>query len=75
MIDWADCPLVMRPPGYIGGKPALRDDPRVPPEVISENMNDGMTAEEVIESYSLRTSVADVLAVCAYARVRVAHLA
>lgn len=73
MIDWTDCPLVVRRDGYIGGKPALWDDPRVPPEVISENMDDGMTAEEVIDSYSLRTSLTDVLAVYAYAKAHVAH--
>jgi uncharacterized protein (DUF433 family) len=73
MIDWSDCPHVTRRVGYIGGKPALREDPRVPPEVICENMDDGMTAEEIVDSFSLRTPIADVLAVYAYAKAHVAH--
>jgi len=73
MIDWTDCPLVVRREGYLSGGPALRDDPRVMPEVIFENMDDGMTAEEVIDSYSLRTKLADVLAVYEYAKAHVAH--
>ncbi len=73
MIDWSECPMVLRRAGYLGGKPALRDDPRVPPEVITENMDDGMSAEELIDSYSLGTPLADVLAVYEYAKARVAH--
>jgi uncharacterized protein (DUF433 family) len=38
-------------PGYLSGKPALWDDPRVPPETIVENLDAGETAEQVIENY------------------------
>ncbi len=62
-IDWTGCPLVVRREGYLGGGPALRDDPRVMPEVVYENMDDGMTAEEVIEAYELDTPPADVRAI------------
>src|SRR5882724_9204466 len=30
-IDWSRCPAVRIRPGYLSGRPALRDDPRVPP--------------------------------------------
>ncbi len=53
----------------------MRDDPRVPPDVIVENMDDGPSAEEVIESYCLRTPLADVLSVYAYVKRQLAHSA
>jgi len=75
MIDWSGCSIVTRREGYLSGAPALRADPRVPPEVIVENMDDGMTAQDVIESYCLRTPLADVLAVYDYAKTQLAHIA
>ena len=75
MIDWSGCPIVARREGYLSGTPALRADPRVPPEVIVENMDDGLSAEDVIESYSLRTPLQDVLAVYGYAKQLLAHSA
>ena len=67
-IDWSRCPAVLARPGYLSGKPALRDDPRVPPETIVENMDSGETAEQVIENFRLKTSLQDVLAVYEYAK-------
>lgn len=67
-IDWSRCPTVAAKPGYLSGKPALRDDPRVPPEIIVENLDLGETPEQVIENYGLRTPLIDVLAVYAYAK-------
>jgi uncharacterized protein (DUF433 family) len=66
-IDWSGCPAVRVRPGYISGKPALRDDPRVPPETIVDNMDEGETAEQVIENFGLRTKLRDVLAIYDYA--------
>jgi uncharacterized protein (DUF433 family) len=67
-IDWSRCPTVRIRPGYLSGRPALRDDPRVPPETIVENLDSGETAEQVIENYGLRTSRQDVLAVYEYVK-------
>jgi len=39
------------------------------------NMDDGPSAEEVIESYCLRTPLADVLSAYAYAKRQLAHSA
>ncbi len=73
-IDWSRCPSVRVRPGYLAGRPALRDDPRVPPETIVDNLDAGETAEQVIQNYSLRTPLRDVLAVYDYAqRQRVAR--
>jgi uncharacterized protein (DUF433 family) len=75
MIDWDGCPIVVRREGTLSGAPALRADPRVPPEVIVENMDDGLSAEAVIETYCLRTPLPDVLAVYAFAKRQLAYSA
>lgn len=67
-IDWSRCPAVLARPGYLSGKPALRDDPRVPPETIVENLDLGEAAEQVIENFRLKTALQDVLAVYEYAK-------
>jgi uncharacterized protein (DUF433 family) len=68
MIDWSACPAVATRPGFLSGKPALRDDPRVPPEVIVDNMDLGESAQDVIANYDLQTPLHDVLAVYHYAK-------
>lgn len=73
MIDWTGCPAVTRRPGYLSGAPALKDDPRVPPETIVDNMDSGESAEAVIDNFSLRTPLNDVLAIYAYAKKLLAH--
>lgn len=73
-MDWSGCPMVVARPGYLSGAPALRDDPRVPPETIVDSIDAGETAEQVIENFGLKTPLSDVLAIYEYAkRVRVPH--
>jgi uncharacterized protein (DUF433 family) len=67
-IDWSSCPAVRVRPGYLSGRPALRDDPRVPPETIVENLDSGETVDQVIENHGLRTSPRDVLSVYEFAK-------
>jgi uncharacterized protein (DUF433 family) len=68
-MDWSGCPLVVSRPGYLSGEPALRDDPRVPPDAIAVNMDDGMTAQEVAEMFGLTTTpVSDIQAIYDYAK-------
>jgi hypothetical protein len=58
----------------LSGEPALRDDPRVPPEAIVVNMDDTMTATEVADLFNLQTPVSDIQAVYDFAkRQRVLH--
>ncbi len=72
--DWSRCPAVRMKPGYISGAAALLDDPRVPAETVIVNLDEGMSAEEVIEMFGLKTPLKDVLAVYNYAKAqRVAH--
>ena len=73
-MDWSGCPIVVTRPGYLSGRPGLRDDPRVPPETIVDNFDAGETPREVIENYRLKTPLQDVLAVYEFAqRQRVAR--
>jgi uncharacterized protein (DUF433 family) len=62
-IDWSRCPAVRTKSGYIYGAVALRDDPRVPAETVVVNMDEGMSAEEVLETFGLKTPLKDALAV------------
>ncbi len=73
-IDWSCCPVVRTNPDYVSGAAALLQDPRVPVETIIVNMDEGMSAEEVVEAFGLKTPLKDVLAVYEYAKEqRVAH--
>jgi uncharacterized protein (DUF433 family) len=47
-IGWSRCTAVWTTPGYISGAAALCDDPRVPAETVVVNMDEGMSAEEVV---------------------------
>ncbi len=67
-IDWSRCPAVRLNSAYISGAPALLDDPRVPAETVIVNMDEGMSAEEVVDLFGLKTPVKDVLAVYNYAK-------
>ena len=67
-MDWSGCPLVISRPGVISGAPALREDPRMPADLVVENMDLGESARDVVGNYQLRTSPDDVLAVYKYAK-------
>jgi uncharacterized protein (DUF433 family) len=67
-MDWSGCPIVMSRPGYISGAPALRGDPRMPADLVIENMDLGESAQDVVENYQLHTPPDDVLAVYQYAK-------
>ena len=72
-MDWSGCPIILSRPDYLGGTPALRDDPRIPAELVVANIDDSnpedirLAAIELIEEYELRTPLCDVLAVYEYA--------
>lgn len=67
-MDWSDCPLVISRPGFISGAPALREDPRVPADLVVENMDLGESVQDVVDNYQLRTSPENVLAIYQYAK-------
>ena len=67
-MDWSGCPLVISRPGFISGAPALRDDPRMPADLVIENMDLGESAEDVADNYQLHTPPHEVLAIYQYAK-------
>jgi uncharacterized protein (DUF433 family) len=67
-MDWSGCQMVVSRPGYISGAPALRDDPRMPADLVVENMDLGESAQDVIDNYQLHSSPCDVFAVYQYAK-------
>ena len=50
MIDWSSCPAVERDPRRVSGAWVFRGT-RVPVEVLFENLEDGLSIGEIIESY------------------------
>jgi uncharacterized protein (DUF433 family) len=49
-LDWSQCPAVESIPGKVSGAWVFKDT-RTPVAVIFENLEDGMTVEEVIEQF------------------------
>ena len=69
-MDWSGCPIVVSRPGYISGAPALRDDPRMPADLVVENMDLGESAQDVADNYQLHTPPSDVFTLYQYATRR-----
>jgi uncharacterized protein (DUF433 family) len=60
-LDWSQCPVVESIPGKVSGAWVFRGT-RTPVAVVFENMEDGMTIDEVIEQFPvLRSDVKAVL--------------
>ena len=67
-MGWSGYLFMVSRPGNLSGKPALRDDPRVPSETVVVNMDDDMTAPEVAEMFDLTTPVSGIQPICACAK-------
>ena len=67
-MNWSHCPLVISRPGFLSGAPALHDDPRMPADLIVENMDLGESVQDVVDNYQLRTSPENVFAIYQYAK-------
>ena len=67
-MDWSDCPLVTSRPGFISGAPALREDPRMPADLVVENMDLGESVQDLVDNYQLRTSPENVFAIYQHAK-------
>lgn len=50
VIDWSQCPAVESVPGRVSGAWTFRNS-RTPVKIVFENLEDGMTIEEIIEQY------------------------
>jgi uncharacterized protein (DUF433 family) len=49
-LDWSQCPAVESVPGRVSGAWTFRNS-RTPVQLIFENLEDGMTIDEIIEQY------------------------
>jgi uncharacterized protein (DUF433 family) len=49
-LDWSQCQAVESVPGKVSGAWTFRNS-RAPVQVVFENLEDGMTVEEIIEQY------------------------
>ena len=49
-IDWSQCPAVESIPGKVSGAWTFRNS-RTPVKLVFENLEDGMTIDEIIEQY------------------------
>lgn len=49
-LDWSQCPYVESVPGKVSGAWVFKDT-RTPVSIIFENLEDGMTIEEVVEQF------------------------
>lgn len=61
-LDWSECPAVESVPGKVSGAWVFRGT-RMPVAAVFENLEDGMTVEEIVELYEglTREQVASVL--------------
>jgi uncharacterized protein (DUF433 family) len=51
-LDWSQCPAVESIPGKVSGAWVFKDT-RTPVSLVFENLEDGMTIEELMEQYPL----------------------
>jgi uncharacterized protein (DUF433 family) len=49
-LDWSQCPAVESVPGKVSGAWTFRNS-RTPVKLVFENLEDGMTIDEIVEQY------------------------
>ena len=49
-LDWSQCPAVESIPGKVSGAWVFRDS-RTPVQLVFENLEDGMTIDEITEQW------------------------
>ena len=63
-LDWSQCPAVESIPGKVSGAWTFRNS-RTPVQLVFENLEDGMTIDEIIEQWPV--SREEIKAVLAFA--------
>ena len=51
-MDWSQCPEVESVPGKVGGAWVFRGT-RMPVATVFENLEDGMTIDEIVEQFAV----------------------
>jgi uncharacterized protein (DUF433 family) len=52
-MDWSKFDLALTDPRYLSGAPVFKDDPRMPIQTVLDNLEDGMTPEEVATAWKI----------------------
>ena len=52
ILDWTQCPAVESIPGKVSGAWVFRES-RMPVQLVFENLEDGMTIDEITEQYDV----------------------
>ena len=74
-LDWSECPIIERVPGKVSGAWVFKGT-RMPVATVFENLEDGMSFEEIMEQFPVtREQIKTVLEFAARSLdVPVAHL-
>ena len=51
-LDWSQCPAVESVPGRVSGAWTIRNS-RMPVKLIFENLEEGMSIDEIVEQYAV----------------------
>jgi len=52
ILDWSQCPAVESIPGKVSGAWVFRES-RMPVQLVFENLEDGMSIDEITEQYDV----------------------
>lgn len=52
-MDWSQFDLAMRDPRYLSGAPVFKEEPRMPVQMVLDNLEDGMTPEAIAEAWQI----------------------
>lgn len=56
-MDWSRFDLAMMDPRYQSGAPVFKDDPRMPVQTVHDNLEDGLTPEQIARAWKLDISL------------------
>lgn len=52
-MDWSKLDLAMMDPRYLHGTPVFKEEPRVPVQAVLDNLDDGMSPDDVAKAYRI----------------------
>jgi uncharacterized protein (DUF433 family) len=52
-MDWSKFDLAMIDPRYQSGAPVFKDDPRMPVQTVLDNLEDGLTPEQIARAWKV----------------------
>jgi uncharacterized protein (DUF433 family) len=52
-MNWSEFDLAMADPRFQSGAPVFKDDPRMPVQTVLDNLDDGMTPEQVAKAWDI----------------------